>query len=91
MTHRLQLVLGLLVAVTVTVGCSSRSVYNPSVPPETLGRIGASIDRNPDRMESILEEHNLTVEEFEEAVDRVSARPSLARRYREGFNKGPKN
>lgn len=88
MTRTNLLTVLLLLTLTPMLGCSTKtSLTQPT--PEKLGRIGAAVDQNPDRMEAILKEHDLTVEEFESAVNRVSSDPELAKRYREGFSEGP--
>ena len=81
------LLLMMLLSLTTLVGCSSKSGFVAQYPPpEQLGRIGAAVNQNPGRMEAILKQHDLTVEQFENAVEQVSSDPSLARRYREGFS-----
>jgi hypothetical protein len=84
------LILLLLVGLTPLLGCASKTGLTAEYPPpEKLGRIGAAINENPDRTETILKKYNLTAQEFENAVDQVSSDPSLAKRYREGFTAGP--
>lgn len=83
------LILLLLITLTPLLGCSSRTGFTAESPaPEKLGRLGAAINENPDRMETILKANNLTVREFENALDHVSSDPSLAKRYSEGFSAG---
>lgn len=68
----------------VQVGCASHSL-NVDHSPETLGKIGAQINQNPDRTTSILTEHNLTKQEFRTAVRQISEDPELSDRYHDGF------
>lgn len=68
----------------LTLGCATYSL-NHSHSPETLGKIGARINQNPDRKPSILSEYNLSSEEFRKSVRKIAADPALSERYHEGF------
>lgn len=74
----------ILLTVGLQVGCASHSLPVDHSP-ETLGKIGAQIDQNPDRKSAILSEHNLTEEKFRRAVRQIAEDPALSERYHDKF------
>jgi hypothetical protein len=53
--------------------------------PEELGRIGAEINRSPERADEILSQRSLDPASFEREVRRVSEDQNSAQRYAESF------
>ena len=75
----------LLAGFLILSGCAGHGLP-VSHSPETLGEIGAELNRNPDRKDAILSSHDITMEEFREALRRIAEDPELSERYEEGFN-----
>ncbi len=58
---------------------------------EQLGTIGAKIQNKPDQANEILKNHDLSRDEFEKSVQRISEDPDSASRYREAFEEEAKD
>jgi len=68
------------------VACASQSPQTGvGLSPAELGRIGARINRSPDRADEILSRHGLTQSEFEKAIREVSSNAEMSERYHEAF------
>jgi hypothetical protein len=90
--NRLNLILMTSVIVAASVACGPQeprmtTAATPAVvhSPEELGRIGAEINRSPERADEILSQRGLDAASFEREVRRVSEDQNSAQRYAESF------
>jgi ABC-type enterochelin transport system substrate-binding protein len=59
----------------------------PSLTPEQLGEIGASIKKHPSDGTKILSDHGMTQEQFERAIRQVSSDPAASKRYAAAYKR----
>ena len=86
-----------LLAVVFAAGCHKQAeqqqVTTPTTAvssqptPEQLGEIGAAIQKEPAKADSILASHGLDQKSFEAAVRKVSEDPAASKRYAAAFKK----
>jgi hypothetical protein len=82
------ILVSLFATLSGTPGCTtSREVKVEGKTPEQLGVIGARVYRSPSNAEAILDNNNMTREQFEQAVREVTTETHLAHRYREAFER----
>jgi hypothetical protein len=88
---RLDLILMTLVIVAVSAACGPQEPRVTTATtavvhsPEELGRIGAEINRSPERADEILSQNGLDAASFEQEVRKVSEQQDSAQRYSESF------
>lgn len=59
----------------------------PSLTPEQLGELGASIHKHPSEGTKILSDRGLTQEQFERAIRQVSSDPEASKRYAAAYKR----
>ena len=59
----------------------------PSLTPEQLGELGASIHKHPTEGTKILSDRGLTQEQFERAIRQVSSDPEASKRYAAAYKR----
>ena len=59
----------------------------PSLTPEQLGELGASIHKHPSEGTKILADRGLTQEQFERAIRQVSSDPEASKRYAAAYKR----
>jgi len=62
-------------------------VTAPSLTPEQLGELGASIHKHPSDGTKILADRGLTQEQFERAIRQVSSDPEASKRYAAAYKR----
>jgi hypothetical protein len=59
----------------------------PTLTPEQLGEIGASIKKHPSDGAKILSDHGMTQDQFERAIRQVSSDPEASKRYAAAYKR----
>jgi hypothetical protein len=59
----------------------------PTLTPEQLGEIGASIKKHPSDGPKILSDHGMTQDQFERAIRQVSSDPEASKRYAAAYKR----
>ena len=96
MRMRLPLVVSLILIAGLLVGGCSEPLLGPSgsarsnvkiqgLTPEQLGTVGAKLQMHPDRQQETLKAYELSLSEFEQAIETISEDPALSRRYRRAY------
>ncbi len=76
---------GLLVMVLMISACAPRTT-TIGRNAEELALIAVEIEQNPAEYEKILQNHQLTQDEFERAIREVAEDPEMARKYSEVYS-----
>ncbi|MDX1584672.1 MAG: hypothetical protein R3338_13830 [Thermoanaerobaculia bacterium] len=72
---------------TATADVATEASANGELTPEELGRLGARIEAEPERLEELLGERGLTPESYEAAIRDLSESLEESRRYAEAYEK----
>jgi len=68
-------------------GNAAVTASGPSLTPEQLGELGASIHKHPSEGTKILSDRGLTQEQFERAIRQVSSDPEASKRYAAAYKR----
>lgn len=73
----------MMLVTALSAGCAQEAQISEreALRAEELGVLGAQIRRAPERAETILAQHDLNLERFEDAIRDVAADPEASRRY----------
>ena len=74
-------------AAASTSGNTAVATSAPSLTPEQLGELGASIHKHPTEGAKILSDRGLTQEQFERAIRQVSSDPEASKRYAAAYKR----
>lgn len=72
---------------TPASGNAAVTASAPSLTPEQLGELGASIHKHPSEGTKILSDRGLTQEQFERAIRQVSSDPEASKRYAAAYKR----
>jgi hypothetical protein len=72
---------------STTSGNTAVTASVPSLTPEQLGELGASIHKHPTEGTKILSDRGLTQEQFERAIRQVSSDPEASKRYAAAYKR----
>jgi len=72
---------------TPASGNAAVAASTPSLTPEQLGELGASIHKHPSEGTKILSDRGLTQEQFERAIRQVSSDPEASKRYAAAYKR----
>ncbi|HEV7427832.1 MAG TPA: hypothetical protein VGQ46_15860 [Thermoanaerobaculia bacterium] len=72
---------------STTSGNTAVATSAPTLTPEQLGEIGASIKKHPSDGTKILSDHGLTQDQFERAIRQVSSDPEASKRYAAAYKR----
>src|SRR3954453_6437946 len=74
-------------ATSSTSGNTAVATSAPTLTPEQLGELGASIHKHPSDGTKILSDRGLTKEQFERAIRQVSSDPAASKRYAAAYKR----
>jgi hypothetical protein len=72
---------------SATTSAAPATASTPSLTPEQLGELGASIHKHPSEGTKILSDRGLTQEQFERAIRQVSSDPEASKRYAAAYKR----
>jgi hypothetical protein len=72
---------------STTSGNTAVATSTPSLTPEQLGELGASIHKHPSEGMKILSDRGLTQDQFERAIRQVSSDPEASKRYAAAYKR----
>jgi len=74
-------------ATASTSGNTAVATSAPTLTPEQLGELGASIHKHPSEGMKLLADRGLTQEQFERAIRQVSSDPEASKRYAAAYKR----
>jgi hypothetical protein len=72
---------------STTSGNTAVTTSAPTLTPEQLGELGASIHKHPSEGMKILSDRGMTQEQFERAIRQVSSDPEASKRYAAAYKR----